>query len=293
MQIGDFEFSVRVHGRPVREYFHDNEIWIEGRKASDFVLRVRNNGMLRALAVPSVDGLSVMDGEPASFDSSGYIIAGNSYLDIPGWRLNDEEIAKFRFHKPERSYAAKSGQPLNIGVLGCAFFLEVPPPPRPRIKPHVRRGPRGGGVRYGSSGGGTYGSSGAGGQSRGGMRVNSTKREMMGDTTADWNVVTSSDTTDNATYSSLDSFGIEAENSVEELTSASLGTEFGKKAQHQVTRVTFHKQALPAETFEIRYGDRSELQKRGVDMNQKPVTARKPSAFPEENGCKPPVDWNG
>jgi hypothetical protein len=124
MDNGIYVVEVRVHGRKVRELQHEGETWIEGRKGSDFTIRIRNTSYNRILAVPSIDGLSVMDGEEASFDSSGYVISGQSHLDIPGWRLNNDEVAKFRFGKSAKSYAAKKGKALNVGVIGVAVFEE-------------------------------------------------------------------------------------------------------------------------------------------------------------------------
>jgi hypothetical protein len=118
------DLQVRVHGKAVREFQHDGKIYIEGRKGSEFTLRFRNKTGKRLLAVPSVDGLSVMDGENASFNSGGYILDPYEFMDVPGWRLDDESVAKFIFHKKGKSYAAKKGKPRNVGVIGVAAFLE-------------------------------------------------------------------------------------------------------------------------------------------------------------------------
>lgn len=127
MERGALSLEVRVHGRPVREYQSENgETWIEGRKGSDFILRVSNRTPIRQLAVVTVDGLSVINGEEGSYDSGGYVLDAFGHVDIPGWRLDKDNVAAFRFHKPEKSYAEKTGKPLNIGVIGCAFFREAP-----------------------------------------------------------------------------------------------------------------------------------------------------------------------
>lgn len=145
METARCALEVRVHGRPVREYYHQDQIWIEGRRGSDFTLRLSNRRMGRILMVPSIDGLSIMDGKSASYDDRGYIIDGRGFVDVPGWRLNDSEVATFRFSTPPNSYAAQKGQPSNVGVIGCAVFEEME---LPIIRTTHPRGP----AVYSSSG---------------------------------------------------------------------------------------------------------------------------------------------
>lgn len=117
--------EVLVNGQPVKEYPHrDGKRYIEGRRGSEFTLRIRNNTWEKVLAVVSVDGLSVMDGKTAGFFSGGYVIGSRGYVDIPGWRLDNREVAKFFFAELEASYAAQMDKPQNIGVIGCAIFKE-------------------------------------------------------------------------------------------------------------------------------------------------------------------------
>lgn len=255
--------EVRVHGRPVRELYHNGEIWIEGRKGSDFTLRLSNRSYRQILMVPSIDGLSVMDGEEASFDDRGYIVAPHGFVDVPGWRLNDNEVAKFRFHKSGKSFAAKTGKSQNIGVIGCAVFQEKELTytiTTSHTPPHPRR-------KY---------ASGSGGQSiLRGANVNCS-------------------TVQSNTGSQLDSFMVQSSSFVGASSEPSLGTEFGKKSDHKVQRVLFERATnTPAEVITIRYGDRDELKRRGVDLSQKPQAAGPPSAFPAEDGCKPPAGWSG
>ena len=74
----------------------------------------------------------------------------------------------------------------------------------------------------------------------------------------------------------------------------SLGTEFGKKAEHRVETTFFNKASKTPETLiELRYADKQELIRRGVDMKQTVTAARQPSSFPGEMNCKPPEGWNG
>jgi len=132
MYRNQIELEVRVHGNPAREYVdREGTTWVEGREGSEYILRVVNQTYGRVLVVTSVDGLSVMDGKAASLSSDqGYILGARDSMAIPGWRLDNDSVAKFKFGKAGSSYASVSGHPMDIGVIGCAVFLEQYVPPR-------------------------------------------------------------------------------------------------------------------------------------------------------------------
>src|SRR5690242_1413855 len=121
-----FDLQVLVNGRPLQEYAYQGEWFVEGMIGRNFTLRLGKVQLYRrAVAVISVDGLSIMDGKPAKADGSGYIIeSGDRYIEIPGWRLNDKEVAAFFFSSLPEAYASQMGKPTNIGVIGAKFFYE-------------------------------------------------------------------------------------------------------------------------------------------------------------------------
>ena len=123
-----YEASILINGRTITEYWHDGQVYIEGRKGSEFQLRLRNNSSKRILVIASVDGLSVMDGNPASEESRGYIVTGYSTLDIPGWRLNNDQVAKFVFSGKTQAYAEQMQKGGQCGVIGFMIFEELVPP---------------------------------------------------------------------------------------------------------------------------------------------------------------------
>jgi hypothetical protein len=124
MQKQNVEIEVLVNGKPVREYEHKGNVFIEGRKGTQFSLRLKNNSSSRKLFVPSIDGLSVLNGENASFDSSGYIVNGYSSITIDGWRKSDTHVAQFYFSSLKESYGKRTGKGQNLGIIGCAVFDE-------------------------------------------------------------------------------------------------------------------------------------------------------------------------
>jgi hypothetical protein len=272
MEINGCTLEVRVHGRDVREYQHEGEVWVEGRAGSDFTLRIKNSRSTRVLAVLAVDGLDVMTGKDATRDAGGYVVPAFGHLDIPGWRLNDNDVAKFVFAKPGESYAAKTGRPGNIGIVGCAIFDEkfVPPPPviKTIVHHHYPHNP----WPWGHWTNEVYGSS---------HQVTSQGVDPIQD-----NAVFCNATMDSAPVEMKTSGGI--------LRSASLGTGFGQQTEHRVRTVNFEKASeTPSAELVIRYGSKDDLKNRGIELDRRPVVAQRPTAFPGDRGCAPPPGWSG
>jgi hypothetical protein len=287
MQSQHVELNVLVHGHIVKEYSHENKIYIEGRKGSEFTLQVVNNTSSPMLAVPSVDGLSVMDGKAASHDSGGYVLQPNSKLEIPGWRLDLKNVAKFVFTANDESYATKLGKPTNVGVIGCAFFLQrlvaqrqdtskiifypVITPPIYPSDPWIPYRPY---WHYSTSNSSNLFSSSAGTS----MGITS-----MGPTDATGNVQNTYD----AAYAGAGAGSapvIIKNNAAQEL-----GTGFGQQSEHEVNAIIFERVDQPLQVIEILYDSREGLVKRGVNLKSKPVVAA-PRAFPG-SFCAPPGDW--
>ncbi len=123
-----FNFDVLVDGRPVKRYYdRSGQIWIEGRKGTAFTLRVKNNSHGRVLGIVSVDGLNVIDAKHVPIeDSRGYIINSYSSINIPGWKISEDEVREFYFTiNGHNSYVRKVGaDERNIGVIAAAVYRE-------------------------------------------------------------------------------------------------------------------------------------------------------------------------
>ena len=141
MLAGSFELQVLVNERPIREYGHQGRTYVAAAKGSRFTLKFRNNTAHRVLAVPSLDGLSVVDGQPAVGTSKGYIIPAYSSTEIKGWRTNLKEAADFVFTEKPTSYAGQTAGAHNCGVVAVKVWAEkfVPPPPAPVTIIHETR----------------------------------------------------------------------------------------------------------------------------------------------------------
>ncbi len=120
----------RTEGRTLPIYDHDGRRYVVGRPGNEYAIRVRNGSGERVLAVMSVDGVNVITGDTASPDQSGYVLAPHATFDIAGWRKSLARTAAFYFTALPDSYAARTGRPDNVGVIGVAVFGE-----RQRIKP--------------------------------------------------------------------------------------------------------------------------------------------------------------
>jgi len=125
MLKSNYEVEVVVHGKPLKEYEKDGKAYVEGREGTLFSIKIRNNSWQRKLFVPTVDGLSVMDGEVGGFESGGYIVGAYDSIEIKGWRTSDRDVAEFFFSGSGKSYSVRSGKGGgNIGVIGVAVVGE-------------------------------------------------------------------------------------------------------------------------------------------------------------------------
>ena len=102
----------------------DGRQFIVGTPGHEYAVRIRNCTGARVLVVTSVDGVNVISGDTASPSQSGYVLEPWGSVEIAGWRKNMERTAAFYFTDLGDSYAARTGRPGNVGVIGVAVFQE-------------------------------------------------------------------------------------------------------------------------------------------------------------------------
>jgi hypothetical protein len=102
--------------------------YVLGQMGQRYQVRVVNPTGSRVEAVVSVDGLDAVDGRAASLNKRGYIVPAYGEVTIDGFRTSLDTVAAFRFSSVRDSYAARTRQARNVGVVGVAFFRERPPP---------------------------------------------------------------------------------------------------------------------------------------------------------------------
>jgi hypothetical protein len=90
-----------------------------------YEIRLTNNCSRQRLAVISVDGINVIDGETAGYDGPGYVLRAWETLNLKGWRRDDNKVAKFTFQPQDKSYSNRTGRGTkNTGIIGVAVFEE-------------------------------------------------------------------------------------------------------------------------------------------------------------------------
>lgn len=108
---------------------HRGRDYIEGQPGHRYAVVLQNLTGERVLAVVSVDGVNAISGQTAGSQQSGYVLGPWQRMEVRGWRKNLSEVAEFQFTSLGDSYAARTGRPGNVGVIGVAAFRERPQPP--------------------------------------------------------------------------------------------------------------------------------------------------------------------
>lgn len=286
--------EVIINGKSAKQFSHDGRIFIEGRKGSEYALRFKNHSSCRQEVVASIDGLSILDGKTASNTSQGYVLGPWQTADIPGWRLNNSEVATFQFGNKPDSYAAASGKSTNVGVIGVKVFREYIRPIVRRFVP-VRSYPwhstpnmdwydpdseymfgsaisksslashQASAVRYGgrgmSSGGGNNGSAG--------------------------------DAISMNFCTMLDSGLSDVASAASQIATQDLGTEFGEKTAYVTGSTSFIRDtSYPNQEIVIYYDSRRALERRGIKVVLDHQEQKWANPFPGD-GCTPPANWKG
>ena len=266
-----FELSVEVNGRPIPEFGHKGKTYVEGRRNNKYQLRFRNSRAERVLVIPTVDGLSVVDGQPCHENSPGYVVQGYSSLTLSGWRTSLSEVRAFEFSDKSSSYAGRTVGQQNCGVIGARVFAEQVrfqyqdihihhhtwPPPPTIINPvpwppyTVWTTPT---TLYDSSS----------------LKCSNMSEALAGHSTQTSGVA-------------INMMQCAAPNSAPDF---NLGTTYGAPIQDNVTQTHFDKGICLA-TFEIYYSDRDGLMKDGIQVDKTPELASFPQAF--GGFCKLPV----
>jgi len=123
----DVEVIDRDTGQIATVYAHGGQHWLPGTPGHRYAVRLINRSGERLLAVLSVDGVNAVSGETASAQQTGYVLGPWQQLEVNGWRKSLSDIAAFEFTALSNSYAARTGRPDNVGVIGVAVFREREP----------------------------------------------------------------------------------------------------------------------------------------------------------------------
>jgi hypothetical protein len=134
----DVQIYDRTENRFLPTYEFQGRTYVVGKPGNEYALTLRNQSGERLLAVGSVDGVNIVSGETASPAQTGYVLSPWQSAEIKGWRKSLSHTAAFYFTDHDNSYAARTGRPNDVGVIGVAVFRErraAPPPPIPYPQP--------------------------------------------------------------------------------------------------------------------------------------------------------------
>src|SRR5665213_476555 len=143
----DLQVVDRGTGQALPVWRHRGRLFVAGEPGARYGLRVTNHTDGRVMAVMSVDGVNILTGETASIDQRGYVFDAHESSDVNGWRKSTTEVAAFTFAPLPQSYAARTGRPGEVGIIGMAVFTErvpfqarvrAPLPVAPQIRPQRR-----------------------------------------------------------------------------------------------------------------------------------------------------------
>jgi hypothetical protein len=314
MLHNNYEVRVLVKGRPINEYPHNGQTFVEGRDGSNFEIEFKNLSPQRIEVVLSVDGLSVIDGKEAGPQSSGYVVDPYGSIRIPGWKLTEEQVAAFQFAGKKQSYAAQStGSARNTGVLGALVFAEKRPTYQPVHHQFTQGGmllaqPRNNGLLFGGVRGPVFGS--AGDMTDPAMRgmaicSGASLNNVTTSAVSGMDAVIGASVSNNMSWSGADASersitrSVKMSKSVEaaEPVQQTLGTAFGEAQDFGTTEVTFNRGDLAA-MIVLYYDDSRGLRARGIELTRpskrRIAPANEPQAFPGmAKGCVPPAGWKG
>ncbi len=134
----DVDIVDRDTGEWLPEYRHRGRDWVPGTPGHRYGVRLTNTTGERVLVVLSVDGVNAISGETAAANQTGYVLGPWQSTEITGWRKSWQDVAQFYFTDLPDSYAARTGRPDNVGVIGVAVFRERAQP-QPYYAPPVAR----------------------------------------------------------------------------------------------------------------------------------------------------------
>lgn len=289
----DLRVIDRHSGAALPQYPHRGELHIPAEAGMRYALQVTNRSAERLLVVLSIDGVNIVTGETASYEQSGYVLAPGQQAELTGWRKSWSEVAAFEFSRLGESYAARTGRPFDVGVIGAAVFRErvvapVQPPTAPplgRARPYSpyrgevpARAPR----DSAAAGGPAPGTMGPGAMERGavGQGAAAAADASAQSGAAPANAATPGRAGAAAEASPGAAYGAAAERAAPPVRER-LGTAHGERETAYTGQTTFERaSAEPVQVVAIRYDSRENLVAMGVIREPRP----RPRPFPQGAG---------
>jgi hypothetical protein len=130
-RLVDVAIVNRSTGERLTPWRHEGKLYVAGTPGERYAIELKSRQGERVLTVLSIDGVNVLTGQTAATLQSGYVIDGWQSYAINGWRKSMDDVAQFVFTALPDSYAARTGRPGNVGVIGVAVYREKASPSQP------------------------------------------------------------------------------------------------------------------------------------------------------------------
>jgi len=242
----DLQIVDRSRAETLSTWHHRGASYVAGRPGDRYAVRLTNRSGGRVLVVLSVDGVNAISGDTAAVSQTGYVLAPYQSAEITGWRKSYAEAAAFYFTALPDSYAARTGRPDNVGVIGAAVFRERVPEPigRWQAAPPVAKDS---------------------------AATDRLKAEPQSPAAANSDLAGAAESAARARREPSE-FG--------QRDDKKLGTGHGEREYSPMTATTFERaSSQPAEVVEVRYDSYANLLASGVIPRPRPLP-RQPDAFP-------------
>lgn len=261
----DVDIVDRDTGEWLPEYRHRGSDWVPGVPGHRYSVRMTNTTGERVLVVLSVDGVNAISGNTAAANQTGYVLGPWQSTEITGWRKSWQDVAQFYFTDLPDSYAARTGRPDNVGVIGVAVFRE-----RPQPQPYYEPAPIGRDDREYDRNDGYRGQAAGRAESKSAPAAPPASRRAA----------------ESAASDSAYAGGAPAQ---------SIGTGHGAREWSPVSRTDFVRASrTPAQVLQMRYDDIDNLVAMGVMPRPYRYDDRRrgqPQAFPNGFAADPPRGW--
>lgn len=107
-------------------YWAGGAVFVIGIPGRNYTLKLENRTNKRMEVVVSVDGLDLLDGQPASVKKPGYIIPAKSSVTLRGMRIGGKlyslEFGSVSHSRASTAFGQKGAR--NVGVVGMACYEE-------------------------------------------------------------------------------------------------------------------------------------------------------------------------
>jgi len=281
------QVEVIQEGKVLRTITHEGISYVQAPAGGSYSIRARNTSPKRRMAVISVDGINVINGEDAGHGGPGYVLNPWEASDIPGWRRDNGKVAAFEFKEQSGSYANQSGRGTsNVGVIGVAVFDEkvdhkVPQPIILRER-HHHHYPQGWPwypytITWGNGLDGSY-------------MTDPNSMTLCCDTEDVSQTLGSCGVLRSCSLSADVKGGVPI--SADAL---DVGTSYGAETTFHTRDVDFTRASeYPAQVVSLRYATYQRLKEWGVPVDQEHTSAPTPNPFPASDGsCPAPAGWRG